>query len=442
MRNVRAPFLASAIVAIAGCGGGSGGTIPVSPAGAVAQASAQRVLRVPLGPRSIEPADGATGNVESMCRQPLDPERATCFASFRTQSVLTTLFPDAVNGLTPTDLASLYAYPAPALQGAMGHDQTVAVVVAFDYGAAEADLAVYRAQFGLPPCTRDNGCFKTIGVDATGLVTPIGAPSSITAHPTSPGDLGWAAETDIDLAVVSAVCPNCRILLAEAATDSIADLSAAVKASVSAEASIVNASFGAPEHDASARYASVYGNSKNVKVVAAAGDWGHGVYYPASDPNVIAVGGTSLASVGSSVVETAWSGTGSGCSAVFPKSSWQSVPSDGCQMRNVVDVAAVADPLTGVAVYDSSLTRKSGGWAIFGGTSVAAPIVAAMYALSGKTEESSLGAQRMYARPTGFLAITSGSNGTCVHRYLCVAGPTKAYNGPTGLGIPQGLGGF
>ncbi|GAC1309135.1 MAG: peptidase S8 [Vulcanimicrobiaceae bacterium] len=442
MRIVRVPVFVSAIAALAGCGGGSGGPIPVSPPGAVAQASAQRVLHVPLGPRSIQPADGATGQVHSMCEKPIDPERATCFATFRTQSVLTTLFPDAVNGLTPADLSSLYAYPAPALQGTMGGNQTVAVVVAFDYAAAEADLAVYRTQFGLSPCSTANGCFRKVGAAATAIAAPLGAASSITAHPTSPGALGWAAETDIDLAVVSAVCPNCHIVLAEAASDTIADLSAAVSAGISANATVVNASYGTLEYSGSTQYSSIYGNAKNVKVVAAAGDWGYGVYYPASDNNVIAVGGTTLSLVGSTVTESVWPGTGSGCSSVFAKQAWQSAPVGGCANRSVVDVAAVADPLTGVAVYDSSLYGATGGWAIFGGTSVAAPIVAAMYALSGQTAAISSGAQRMYGRPAGFLPITAGSNGVCAQLYLCTAGPTTAYNGPAGIGIPQGLSGF
>ncbi|GAC1300239.1 MAG: hypothetical protein NVSMB19_06450 [Vulcanimicrobiaceae bacterium] len=441
MTLVRAAFFFAAIGAVAGCSGSSG-LSPVPSHGAVAQGSAQRVLQTPLGATSIEASSASGVSLESMCEQPLDPERASCFATFRRESALTALFPDAVNGLTPADLSSLYAYPAPGQQGAMGSNQTIAVVVAGDYAAAESDLAVYRTKFGLPPCTVANGCFRKVGAGATLTASPIGAPASVSALPTSPGALGWAAETDIDLDVVSAVCPNCRIVLAEAVTDSIADLSAAVSAGVAANATIVNASYGAPEYSGDVQYASIYGNSKNVKVVAAAGDWGYGVYYPASDNNVIAVGGTSLSLVGSTVTETVWSKSSSGCSGFFTKKDYQTAPASGCQMRNVVDVAAVADPLTGVAVYNSTLFGTSGGWAIFGGTSVSAPIVAAMYALSGMTTNEDAGTKRMYAHAAGFLPVTSGSNGTCTPLYLCVAGPTAAYNGPAGLGIPQGLSGF
>ena len=109
-------------------------------------------------------------------------------------------------------------------------------------------------------------------------------------------------------------------------------------------------------------------------------------------------------------------------------------------MRSVVDIAAVADPSTGVAVYDSTLSGTSGGWATFGGTSVSAPIITGMIALSGHTQ-GSVGAQRLYAAASSnFLKITSGSNGTCKALFLCTA--QAGYSGPTGLGIPQGLGGF
>lgn len=355
---------------------------------------------------------------------------------------MTTLYPDSVNGLTPNDLSSLYAYPQPNQQGSAGANQTVAIVVAYDYAAAESDLAVYRQKFGLPPCTTGNGCFRKIGAAATAITSPLGTPSSVSANPTSPGMLGWAAETDTDLDVVSAVCPNCKIVLAEAASDTLSDLTNAVSAALAAKVGVVSLSFGAPETSLVSQFSPVFANLSHVKIVAAAGDWGYGVYFPASDANVIAVGGTSLSVVGSTVVETAWSGTGSGCSTVYAKSSWQNTPSNGCPMRNVVDVAAVADPATGVAVYDSTLFGTTGGWSTFGGTSVSTPIIGAMYALSGWATGEQTGAQWMYDHPSSFLPVTSGSNGTCTPGYLCTAGPSSNYNGPTGLGIPQGLSGF
>ena len=226
------------------------------------------------------------------------------------------------------------------------------------------------------------------------------------------GAAGWAAETDIDTQLISATCPNCNIMIAEAASDSLADLSNAVAAAINAGATIVNASFGAPESAEDRTYSFIYNNYnyQNVKVVAAAGDWGYGVYFPASDPYVIAAGGTTVAvNADSSVSEYAWSDTSSGCSAVFSQRAWQSALAlpFGCRGRVVADAAAVGDPDTGVAVYDSSLQGNGGGWATFGGTSVSAPIIAGLYALSGDTQRGR-GAQTMYGARSSFLSVTSG----------------------------------
>jgi hypothetical protein len=242
--------------------------------------------------------------------------------------------------------------------------------------------------------------------------------------------------------VISAVCPNCRIMLAEAKSDSLPDLANAVAAAVRAGATIVNASYGARESRADYQSGSPYENGR-VKVVAASGDWGYGQYYPAADPDVIAVGGTTLNVSGKQVSESVWAWTGSGC-ALSAKPLWQSTFAfawGSCVTRSLNDVAAVADPRTGVAMYDSALFgAKGGGWSVAGGTSVSAPIVTAMYALSGDTARG-IGAQELYAaKPGTWLPVTTGANGWCRPAYLCTAGPV--YNGPTGLGIPHGLTGF
>ncbi len=352
------------------------------------------------------------------------------------------VFPDSVFGLTPADLSSLYAYAAPGAQGNAGTGQTVAIVVAGDYALAESDLGAYRTRFGLPACTSANGCLMKVGAGATAVASQTAASTSVSAHPTTANAIGWAGETDTDTEIVSAVCPKCKIMIAEAASDSMVDLGKAVEAAIAANASIVNVSFGAPESSNDVAWSSQYNGMRHVKLVAAAGDWGYGVYYPASDPSAIAVGGTSLSVSGSTITETAWSGTGSGCSGFFSNPGWQHPPSVGgtCTRRNVTDVSAVADPLTGVAIYDSSLFGSFGGWAIFGGTSVSAPIIAGMNALAGHTAQGQ-GAQLLYgSASSAFLPVTSGANGTCSPQYLCTAVP--GYNGPAGLGVPQGLGGF
>jgi F0F1-type ATP synthase membrane subunit c/vacuolar-type H+-ATPase subunit K len=422
--------------------------------------SGLRTLGRALGRRSIVPITAASKSIH-LCATPSNPGHASCFATVRADSLIRAAFPDDVNGLTPNDLSTLYKYPAPAAQGSAGKGQTVEVVVVGDYAAAESDLAVYRSHFGLPPCTTANGCLTKISTSTTGQISVLSGGSSsisayaasISAYAATPSSTGWAGEVDTDTQMISATCPQCKIVISEAATDSISDLSQAVITGINtAGVTIVSASFGTPEsisdlvmNTAADNYqgtkvVAAYDNYRGVKVVAAAGDYGYGVYFPASQNSVIAVGGTTLSASGSTVNESVWSGTGSGCSMFFPRESWQKVPTTGCSMRSVVDIAAVADPNTGVAIYDSTLAGTSGGWATFGGTSVSAPIITGIISLSGDTQ-GSVGAQKLYAAASSnFLKITSGSNGTCAALFLCTA--QGGYSGPTGLGIPQGLGGF
>jgi subtilase family serine protease len=163
------------------------------------------------------------------------------------------------------------------------------------------------------------------------------------------------------------------------------------------------------------------------------GDSGYGVEFPAASQYVTAVGGTSLTKSGSSYSERAWSGAGSGCSAYVAKPSWQT--DSGCARRTVADVSAVADPNTGVAVYDSYRYRGAAGWMVFGGTSASAPIIAGAYALGAGTSPRS-----PYDHTSALHDITSGSNGSCSVAYLCTAG--TGFDGPTGLGSPNGTGAF
>lgn len=150
-----------------------------------------------------------------------------------------------------------------------------------------------------------------------------------------------------------------------------------------------------------------------------------------------AVGGTSLshASNARGWSETAWVDAGSGCSTVYAKPSWQH--DTGCAKRTVADVSAIADPNTGVAVYGPTGRRNRSGWMVFGGTSVAAPLVGAVYAVAGN---SVTGASAAYADTAALFDVTSGSNGSCGGSYLCTA--TAGYDGPTGLGTPNGTAAF
>lgn len=327
------------------------------------------------------------------------------------------------NGYRPSDLGSAYRYPVAG--GAWKwNGKTVAVIAAYDNPRAEADLAVYRSEFGLPPCTSSSGCFTKID-QWGGSRYPI-------------ADAGWAREIALDLDMVSAVCGHCKILLVEAASNGFADLTAAVNQAATLGASAISNSYGSSEFRGETTWESHY-NHPGSAVTASAGDSGYGVQFPAASQYVTAVGGTRMlpAAEGRGWSEVAWVGTGSGCSAYIPKPAWQS--DTRCSRRTVADVAAVADPLTGVAVYSSFGSTGDAHWYVLGGTSVGAPIIAGMYTLAANG--ASTYASSAYAQPGALFDITSGSNGVCRRApYLCTAG--AGYDGPTGMGTPNGVGAF
>lgn len=329
----------------------------------------------------------------------------------------TALTPD---GYGPADLQS--AYRLPSSTGGAG--QTVAVIAAYDNPRAEADLAVYRAQYGLPPCTSANGCFRKVGEFGTGVLpTP---------------DSGWAQEVSLDLDVVSAVCPNCKILLVEANDPGIINVGIAVNTAVSLGATVLSNSYASISGIFDFLLDFFFYNHPGIPSTAASGDDGYGVAYPAVSQFVTAVGGTSLqrAANGRGWAEAAWPGSGSGCAVFDAKPPWQSDP--GCGMRTTADVSAVADPRTGVAVYDSFAHNGAQGWLVFGGTSVSTPLIAGVYALAGNGRARN-GAGYAYAHREALFDVVTGSNGSCGN-YLCTAGP--GYDGPTGLGTPNGTGAF
>jgi hypothetical protein len=239
--------------------------------------------------------------------------------------------------------------------------------------------------------------------------------------------------------MVSAICPNCRILLVEASAPAIGDLGPAVDAAVAAGARYVSNSYYTEQNAADTKFDRYY-DHPGVAVTVASGDAGYWVDYPAASPYVTAVGGTSLAPASNprGWSESAWAGTGSGCSGFEPKPTWQA--DAGCQNRTVADVSAVADPATGVAVYDSF--NNENGWNVVGGTSVASPLIASVYALAGTPAAGSAPASFPYLHPGDLNEVTTGQTstacGTAVDPtyYLCHA--QAGYNGPTGLGTPDG----
>ena len=267
------------------------------------------------------------------------------------------------SGYFPADLQSAYNLSAAISSlASSGARPLVAVVDAYNDPNAASDLATYRSQFNLGPCSVVSGCFTQ--------VSQSGSTTSLPANNTS-----WSEEISLDLDMVSAICPACHIALVEASSTSIADLGAAVNEAVSLGAVAVSNSYGASEFSGET-VDDAYYDHPGVAITASAGDGGYGVEYPAASPYVTAVGGTSLVPDSSTRgwSETVWSGTGSGCSAYESAPSWQPTTSL-CASRTVADVAAVANPSTGVAVYDS---YGESGWLVFGGTSVASPLVASI----------------------------------------------------------------
>jgi subtilase family serine protease len=324
----------------------------------------------------------------------------------------------AVPGLHPSDLQSAYRFPAG------GNGGTVAVIDAGDDPTAESDLGVYRATFGLPPCTSSNGCLRK--VNQSGTTGQLPAVLS-----------GWPQETGIDIEMASAVCPSCNILVVEANSAQISDLGAAVDAAAALGATAISNSYYAPEYDGELSDETHY-NHAGTAITVSAGDTGFGTTFPASSRYVTAVGGTTIVRGGLlGWGQSVWSGTGSGCSSYVPKPAWQH--DSGCANRTVADVAVVGDPQTGVAVYNTTAAQSQQGWGVYGGTSVGAPIVAAMYVLAGNAHGVS-GAAAAYVSLSAFSGVITGKNGTCSPAYLCTAGP--GYNGPGGVGTPLGVGGL
>jgi subtilase family serine protease len=326
----------------------------------------------------------------------------------------------APSGYGPAQFRTAYG-----LTSSGSSSTTVAIVDAYDDPNIESDLGVYSTQFGLPACTTANGCFKK--VNQTGGTT----------YPRK--DAGWSLEIALDVETVHAICPNCKILLVEATTNSFANLIAA-EDYAAAHANIVSNSWGGSEF--SSETTSTYDghfNHPGKPITFSSGDSGYGVEYPAASHYVNAVGGTTLTLNANNTrkTETVWAGAGSGCSAYEPKPTWQT--DTGCVRRTVADVSADADPNTGAAVYDTVRYQGRSGWFQVGGTSLASPLIAAVYALAGNGANTVDGSYP-YSHKSGLFDVTSGSNGSCGGSYLCTG--KVGYDGPSGLGTPIGTTAF
>ena len=398
---------------------------------AVTAAAALFTMGMGTAARANEPVErGNQGTFhKAVCSRVHGPDEARCHAQVRTDAsgieldgrggrAVSAVTPNAVpSGFGPADLRSAYNVTATGAGTTI-----VAIVDAYGYPNAEADLAVYRAQYGLPACTTANGCF--IKINQTGGKN----------YPRT--NTGWDQEQALDLDMASAMCPNCKIMLVQATTASFTNLATAVNTAAS-RALVVSNSYGGGE-TGSSTYASAY-NHPGKAITVSTGDSGYGVGFPASAPGVIAVGGTTLTRAGNARgwSESAWASGGSGCSGIYAKPTWQD---DGlCTARMEADISAVGDPATGVAVYGPNSQGK-GTWLVFGGTSVSAPLIGGIYGALGVGPVNA--AQKIWASrgTAGLNDVTAGTNGACGGTYFCTAG--AGYDGPTGNGTPNGPGAF
>jgi subtilase family serine protease len=451
---------------LAGCGGGSGAFTPHA---ANQTGSASGVRHVKTFREGL-----AAGDLKAVCPA-VPPGRARCVsymlsakgaaAAGLTRSTLSNSTAPPP-GYGPADLQSAYRLTAAARSNGTG--SVIAIVDAYDNPRAEQDLAVYRARYGLPPCTTANRCFQKVNQSGkSGPLPPMPPPEFI----------GWVTESSLDLDMVSANCPKCRILLVESDDDFFNNLGAAVDTAARFRPVAISNSYvgqesatdvGPVSHDGLLPY---YVHP-HIAVVAGSGDYGYalsgwnfGALIPAAFPSVIAAGGTDLwpdASSPRGWSEIALDAGGSGCSMFEPAPPWQK-PDPNCvgsytspsgrmttfPSRIYADVAYSSSAYDGVAFYDTNVVDGNDGWGTVGGTSVASPAIAAIYGLArsavrGEAGESDDGswfpARKLYSSKGSLFDITSGSNGDCIMAYFCTAVP--GYDGPTGNGTPNGIAAF
>jgi hypothetical protein len=343
------------------------------------------------------------------------------------------LAPKGAKGYGPAQLLGAYG-----LSGTAAGAPIIAIVGANDDPTAASDLNYFSNTYGIPelpacptsPWPPAAACFRK--TDQNG------------GENYPPADWGWAVEFSLDLQTAHSICQNCVLVLVEANSSDENDVLAAIDEARSLGAKAISNSWGGAESHGELSWDSHF-DIPGVAITFSAGDNGYGAVYPAASPYVTAVGGTTLTVDGDNqwVSETAWHGTGSGCSKYEPPPEFQTALGlPGCAFRMVADVSADADPSTGLTVYDSTGDNGHNGWMLVGGTSMASPLIAAVYAL-GAIDADVMANSVPYASVAygkNLHDIVSGSNGSCAPSYLCHA--VAGYDGPTGLGTPLGVGAF
>lgn len=413
-------------------------SIYVGIAGAIAVGLMQIALAQPFPPPGLDTAPGIAIAAAHMPVCPPGPigTVARCHSHVvvdQSGTPKTTISPVAYG---PVQLRTGYN-----LNGSVGSaSQIIAIVDAYDHPNIQSDLNTYSAAFGvnsLPTCIGNIAssvvpCFQKVDQNGGSNYPAVNS--------------GWALEIALDVEVAHAVCPACSILLVEANSNSLLDLFNAVNTAANLKATVISNSYGTSQEFSGETSYDSYFNHPGIAITVSSGDSGYGTSYPAVSPYVTAVGGTSLYLNSNNTYnnETAWSGSGSGCSSqeTIKPLGQPSLP--GCSRRILADVAAVADPNTGAAVYTSVPYNGQSGWFRVGGTSLSSPIIAAVYALAGGVPAGMQGNSLPYARAnygSNMHDVTSGTNGRCGRNSaLCSALP--GFDGPTGLGTPNGIGAF
>ncbi|MDH2442778.1 S53 family peptidase [Amnibacterium sp. CER49] len=321
---------------------------------------------------------------------------AACQAEVTADSVGKPMATTGPTGLAPATIKSVYGFPTSSTAGS---GQTIAIVNAYDDPTAEADLQTFSTQFGLPGCTSASGCF-----------TKLNQSGKATTYPAS--DPTWALETSLDLQWAHAVAPAAKLVLVEATSSSLGNLTTAVRTAAT-KAGFVSNSWGAPETSTESSLDTAF-QGRGISYFVAAGDSGLPAQYPSASPYVVSVGGTTLHfdTTGAFSSETGWSSSGGGCSlyesAPAAQSAFAQYAAVGCAgKRATPDVSLDADPASGVAVYDSTPYSGTTGWFTVGGTSAATPMWAARSAIAG----TQVTPATVYGSSLTFRDITSGNNG-------------------------------
>ncbi|MDD4989228.1 MAG: S53 family peptidase, partial [Candidatus Pacebacteria bacterium] len=371
----------------------------------------------------------ATQNHIPVCPGPAAEGNARCHARVivdgSSQPAVTTL----PQGYGPLQFRGAYG-----VSGSVSTPSTIAIVDAYDAPNVRQDLQTYANMYSLPSL---GNCAVSSGTPSSPCFQKVNQ----TGGQTFPKpDQGWALEISLDVEAAHAMCGNCNILLVEANSASFSDLLTAVDRARNMGAKIISGSWGGGESSSELSYDSHF-NFGGIAFTFSSGDNGYGVIYPSASSKVTSVGGTTLNLNTDNTYsgETAWSGAGSGCSSQEAKPSFQSFLTLCGSKRIIADVSADADPNTGAAVYDSTGYKGVKGWFKVGGTSLAAPLIAATYA-QGILSSGSYANSLPYSNSSNLHDVTSGSNGSCGSTYLCKAG--AGYDGPTGLGTPNGVGAF